>query len=51
MNRNHHELNTRQTHPADGSLLAGVTSYSRDKMIFDDKLWFTCLISVSSVLF
>jgi len=32
-----HEINTRQTYPADGSLLAGVTSYSMDK-IFDDEL-------------
>ena len=52
MNPSHHELKLRQTHPADGSLLAGVTSYSRAKMIvFDDELWFTCLILVSSALF
>lgn len=44
---NHHEIDTRQTHS-----LAGMTLCSRDKMmIFDDELWFTCLIFTSSIPF
>lgn len=39
------------THISDDSRLAAVTSYSGDDMIFNDKIWFTSLIFISSVLF